>query len=364
MRRVRLAALILFFLFPFVLGSLNTCVVHAYTQRWGPGAVLAKVHGTIDEGVRAYIEEALAIAKNKHWPLILYLDTPGGYLDTALSIVDMIDRSGVPVITYAGGRWAVSAGTLILISSPLAYASPHTVIGSMQPVMVTPEGVKPVNFSKIINTLLKILEVHCEVYGRNYTAVKLFVVSNLNLDGEEAYRYHVIDGVANSIDELLVKINGSIVKLYNGDEALIVVNGPVEYVEMPLRYRVVSFLSDPTISSLLLSLGSLIIIISLASGHLMYAPLGLLLLLLGLFGLGYTVNTLALLLVILGAILLAIDMIVIPGFGITGATGAIMLVLGLALLPLSGNLLVTAEYVRILLYTAISIGVSLPRSPR
>ncbi len=323
---------------------------------WGPSALLVEVHGTIDEGVRAYIEEALKLAEARNWPLIVYLDTPGGYLDTALSIVDLVDNAHVPVIAYAGGRWAVSAGTLILVSSPLAYAAPRTVIGSMQPVIVTPEGVRPVNSSKIVNTLLKILEVHCEAYGRNFTAVKLFVTQNLNLDGLEAYHYHVIDGVARGIDELVALVNGSRVKLYNGEEGVIILDGSIEEYEMPVRYRIVRLLADPVISSLLLSIGSLILVVSLASGHLVYAPLGLLLILLGLFGLGYNVNTLALLLVILGALLIAIDLAVIPGFGVPGITGTIMLILGLMLLPFGGELLVAREQVELLLYTALGIG--------
>ncbi len=330
--------------------------LRAHAATWGPGVVLVKVEGTIDEGIRGYIADALALAEEKGWPLIIYLDTPGGYLDSALAIVDLIDNAKVPVIAYAGGRWAVSAGTLILVSSPLAYAAPRTVIGSMQPVIVTPEGVKPVNFSKIINTLLKILEVHCEAYNRNYTAVKLFVTQNLNLDGIEAYRYHVIDGVARSIEELVMEVNGSRVTLYNGETGVIKLNGVVEEYRMPIRYRIVRALSDPVLSSLLLSMGSLVVIISLASGHLAYLPVGILLLLLGLFGLGYNVNTLAFLLVILGSLLIAIDLTLIPGFGVPGVTGVIMLVLGLALLPLGGSLLVAREELETLLYTALGIG--------
>ncbi len=330
--------------------------LRAHAASWGPGVVLVKVEGTIDEGIRGYVADALALAEEKGWPLIIYLDTPGGYLDSALAIVDLIDNARVPVIAYAGGRWAVSAGTLILVSSPLAYASPRTVIGSMQPVIVTPEGVKPVNFSKIVNTLLKILEVHCEAYNRNFTAVKLFVTKNLNLDGIEAYRYHVIDGIARSIEELVEEVNGSRVTLYNGESGIIRLNGVIEEYKMPIRYRIVRALSDPVLSSLLLSMGSLVVIISLASGHLAYLPIGVLLLLLGLFGLGYNVNTLAFLLVILGSLLIAIDLTLIPGFGVPGVTGAIMLILGLALLPVGSSLLVAREELEMLLCTALSIG--------
>ncbi len=318
--------------------------------------MLVRVEGAIDNSVAGYVREALDYARALHYPLVIYLDTPGGYLDASLRIVRYIDESGVPVIAYAGGQWAVSAGTLILLSSPLAYAAPYTVIGSMQPVIVTPEGIRPVNYSKIVNTLLKIVEVHCKAFNRNYTAARLFILKNLNLDGEEAARYHVINGVARSLSELLAEVNGSRARLLNGEEVVIRVDGRVVEYRMPLRYRIVRVLSDPTIASLLFSIGSLIVIFSVLLGHWHSLPLGLLLLLLALLGLGYNINALAALLVILGAILLALELTVIPGFGIVGVTGIVMLVLGAALLPLSPNLLVAREYVKTLAYTLGGIG--------
>ncbi len=326
------------------------------TRPWGPGVVLVRVEGTIDRGTYYYIRDAVEVARERHWPLVVYLDTPGGYLDAALDIVDLFDRSGVPVVAYAGGRWAVSAGTLLLLSAPLAYAAPHAVIGSMQPVVITPSGVRPVNESKIINTLLKIIEVHCEAYGRNYTAARLFVTRNLNLDGVEAYHEHVVDGVASSIAQLVAEVNGTRVRLFNGGEALLVLNGSIYEYRMPIRYRIVSALSDPALASLLLSLGALIIVATLASGHPGYAALGLLLLLLGLMGLGFSVNTVALLLVLLGAVLLALDLIHGHGMGAAGAAGAAMLVLGLSLLPFTPRLLASRELVEQLLYTSLAIG--------
>ena len=336
--------------------ALLLLALHAAAQPWGPGVIVVRVTGTIDRGTYYYIRDAVALARERHWPLVVYLDTPGGYLDAALDIVDLFDHSGVPIVAYAGGRWAVSAGTLLLISAPLAYAAPYTVIGSMQPVVITPEGVRPVNESKIINTLLKIVEVHCEVYGRNYTAARLFVTRNLNLDGLEAYRMHVVDGVARDIQQLVLELNGTRVKLFDGREALIVLDGSVYEYREPLRYRLVSALSDPALASLLLSLGALILVAALVSGHPGYASFGVLLLLLGLLGLGFGVNTVALLLVLLGSLLLALDLLHGHGMGVAGAAGAAMLVMGFALLPLTPRLLASRQLVEQLLYTSLAVG--------
>ncbi len=324
---------------------------------WGPGVILVRVTGTIDQGTYYYIRDAVRLARAKHWPLIVYLDTPGGYLASALDIVDLFDHSGVPIIAYAGGRWAVSAGTLLLISAPRAYAARYTVIGSMQPVILTPEGVKPVNESKIVNTLLKIIQVHCDAYGRNYSVAKLFVTRNLNLDGIEAYRLHVIDGVADSLEELLVELNGSTFRLFDGEKVEVVTGGPILVYRKPLSYQVISALSNPILASILASLAMLIIFASFASGHPAFAALGVVLLIASLIGMGFSANTVSILLIILGAALVAIDAIYKPGFGAIGYAGILSLILGLVTLPLGGSMLVARQVLERLAYTAVAIGV-------
>ena len=330
----------------------------ANAATWGPGVVLVKITGTIDQGTYYYIRDAVRLASEKHWPLVVYLDTPGGYLAAALKIVDLFDRSGVPVVAYAGGRWAVSAGTLLLLAAPRAYAARYTVIGSMQPVMITPEGVRPVNESKIINTLLKIIQVHCEAYGRNYTAARLLVVENLNLDGLEAYRYHVIDGVADSLDELLVELNGSRVRLFDGRTVVVVTGGPVLFYRKPVSYRIISALSDPILASLIASLAMLVIFASLASGHPGFAAIGIVLLLAALLGMGFPANTVSLLLILTGAALIALDALYKPGFGVVGFAGILALMLGIVTLPLGGGILVSRQVMEQLFYTLLAIGVT------
>ena len=331
--------------------------LRASAAPWGPGVVLVRVTGTIDQGTYYYIRDAVRLAKEKHWPLIIYLDTPGGYLAAALKIIDIFDHSDIPIIVYAGGRWAVSAGTLLLLAAPRAYASRYTVIGSMQPAVITPEGIKPVNNSKIINTLLKIIQVHCEVYGRNYSVAQLFVIRNLNLDGIEAYKYHVVDGVADSLDELLADLNGSIVRLFDGEEVYIVTGGPVLVYKKPIGYRILSALSDPIIASLLVSLAMLVIFVSLASGHPGFAAIGVVLLLAALIGMGFSANIVSLLLILVGAALIAIDLVYKPGFGVIGFTGIFALMLGLVTLPLGGSMLVSPRVMEQLFYTLTAMSV-------
>ena len=83
--------------------------------------------------------------------IILVLDTPGGSLDATLNILEIMQKSPVPIITYVfpQGTSAWSAGTIILLAGDYAAMSPVTTIGSAQPVL----GTTPVNDTKVINAL-------------------------------------------------------------------------------------------------------------------------------------------------------------------------------------------------------------------
>ena len=316
-----------------------------------------EIYGVIDSSTEDYVRYALRVAEDNNAGLVLLLNTPGGYLDAATNIVSLINRARVPVIAYVVDKWAESAGTLILVTSHVAAMQPGTIIGSMQPVYYNPQsGVyKPVNESKIINPIIKILCEHGATKGRNATALVGFVLKNYNFGAEEALRYHVIDAVADNMDELLANLSGSVVVLPSGPVVRLGEPVSVEYIPPPPRVVIVHALSDPILSGLLLSLGTLIIIFSIISGHLAYATLGALLLLLGLAGTGYSPNMVSLFLIIIGSLLLAIE-IHTPGFGLFGGVGIVMLVLGIVLLPTGGGFAVNIKYANMILYILYSIG--------
>ncbi len=329
----------------------------SYSRVVGPAVMYIKVTGVIDSAIEDYVKSAIAEAERENVPLVIILNTPGGYLDNALNIVYAIDDSKVPVIGFVENGWALSAGTLILVCSHVAAMAPGTQIGSMQPVLYNPTTgqYQPVNESKIINPILKFLDVHAASKGRNITELHRFVLDNDNLGPQEALRYHVIDLIADNLPDLIAKLNGSVVGISSGNVKL-VLDGSVEYYSPGLRVYVLHALSDPILSGLLLTLGTLIVLFTLAAGHPAMASLGALLLILGLAGSGFNPNYTALLLIVLGATLLFIE-IHTPGFGIIGGTGIVMLLIGIALLPVgSRGFTVSPLYARQILLALYSIG--------
>lgn len=318
-----------------------------------------KVYGIIDQGTEEYIDYAISIAEEEGAGLIILLDTPGGYLDAATNIVARINRARIPVIAFVVEKWAESAGTMIVVTSHVAAMQPGTIIGSMQPVLYDPQsGVyKPVNESKIINPIIKILCEHGATKGRNATALVGFVLKNYNFGAEEALRYDVIDVVANDTYDLVRKISGGVVVLPSG-EAYRLSEGPLEELRPPLRAAALHALSDPILSGLLMSIGTLVIIFSIVSGHLAFATIGLLLLLLGLAGTGYNPNLVSVVLIIVGSILLAVE-IHTPGFGVFGVTGILMIMFGVILLPTGGGFAVSESYANTMIKFLYSIAAAL-----
>ncbi len=330
-----------------------------YDRVVGPKTYYIEITGVIDYALADYVKLAVEEAERDNAVLVLLLDTPGGFLDAALDIVTTINmEADVPVVAFVVNRWAESAGTLILVTSHIAAMQPGTIIGSMQPVAYNPSTgtYQPINESKIINPIIEILCQHGASKGRNATALVRFVLHNDNYGAEVALKYHVIDLVAEDMSDLLRKINGSVVALPTGDRVKIVVDGSYEEIPPPPRVVILHALSDPLLSGVLMSLGMLIVLFSLASGHYASAGIGALLLILGLAGSGFNPNLTSMILIALGVILVLVELYT-PGFGLIGGTGIVMLVLGIALLPTGGGgFAVSPVYARRLVLTIYAIG--------
>ncbi|HID41580.1 MAG TPA: nodulation protein NfeD, partial [Pyrodictium sp.] len=332
-----------------------------YDSTVGPSAVIIRIEGTIDVAMRDYLIDAIQYAEEKGVPLIVELNTPGGLLDPAVDMVMAISDARIPVIGYVVDKWAESSGTLILMSTHIAAMQPGTIIGSLQPIRYDPAtgNYEPITDSKILNPIIEILCEHGATRGRNPEALVGFVIENYNFSADEAIQVGVIEIVARDRNDLLAQLNGSIVALPSGPVVKLELNGSYEFLEPSVRIRLLHLLSDPLLSGILLSLGALALLFSIASGNLPGMAIGGFMLLLGLLGSGFNPNTASLLLILGGALLVFIELYT-PGFGLVGGTGIIMLVLGIALLPVGGTgFAASEEYADTMLYTIYAVGLTI-----
>jgi len=330
----------------------------------GNYVVLIKVSGGIYYGTSDLVAEGIREAERLDAPLLILIDTPGGLLSVIEDIAKLIRNSNVPVIgyVYPRGASAWSAGTLLLMATHIAAMSPGSLMGAAQPVYYDPAtgSYKPINESKILNPIVGIITSLAKDRGRNVTAAEKFVRENLYLDEEKAYEYHVIEVIADDVDDLLNKIDGWYVKLDTGRTYVLKTSGAkvIEY-SGSLRIFVTELISEPLINSIIATMGVLLLIIGVLSTHYHVVPLAVGLIILSLIGGGFSTNMVSILLLIVGATALAIEMLT-PGFGVLGFTGIVLIAISIALMPvLNPGYLISPVYQATLFWIGVSMGVGL-----
>jgi len=293
-----------------------------------PAPVLAvELQGPITPASDDIVSEALHEAEMGSFAgVMLLLDTPGGGLTETYEILRLMEETRVRVIAYVypSGAAAWSAGTLILMGSDVAAMAPHCIIGSAQPVKLSPFGnAEAINDSKTTNAIVALIEEKARAHGRNTTAAKEFVVSNLNMNADEAKSNGVIEFIAPSPEILMGQINGSRVK----NTTLLTAAVAMQYFQPPINLQLLRLLSDPTLAGLLMLVGLYALVFGLSSPGIGSEALGVVALALGLIGLGYNVNITAAFLLLLGLGLILAELHS-HSFGILAAAGLICVIVG------------------------------------
>lgn len=352
----------------------------------GSNSVLVvKVNGEITRATEVMLSDAINFANNYNVRLIIVeLNTPGGELDSVQSIMEMFDTSKIPVavFVYPVGASAWSGGTYILMASHIAIMASGTTIGSCQPVTETGT---PINESKYLNALIMLMVNHARLHSRNETVARLFITENLNLGPEDALKYHVIELIANNIDDLLNKLdNYSLVLLSNkyGSNSwkflltsslqenvsyskIISFRGIssaqlVEYTPS-LSYHVLTFLFNPLVYSLFLLIGIGLVFVGIKTPGIGIELLGALLILLSFIGFGAIgINLASLILISLGLLFIIAE--IKTGVGVLALAGSFCIVLAAFLIFPSPQWLInpgTINEIRtILVGTSIVIGIA------
>lgn len=334
--------------------NLGTFVASGESKR----VLLIEIKGNIGPSVAEYVREYLEDTRNFE-AVIITIDTFGGLGDSMFQIIDSITYSDAPVIVYVypeGGQ-ALSAGTYILMASSLAAMAPYTIIGSAQPVV---NGV-PSNDTKLINFLVEKMHTLARMHGRNETQAARFVTHNDNLGPEDAFKRGIIEIIAKDITELLQKANGRTVKTIRGERTLDLSNVEIIRADPGIRYHLLSFLSDPLVSGLLLSLGVLVLIVGLSTPGFGAELVGGIMIILGLIGQGFNLNWAGLALIILGSILVLYEFYS-GGIALAMISGVVLIGLGLILIVRAppGTIYVAQEWLNqvmsIIIIVAIGSG--------
>jgi membrane-bound serine protease (ClpP class) len=295
------------------------------------GAKVLKVpiHGTIDLGVAAFLRRVLEDHADAA-VIILDVNTLGGRVDAGIQMRDALLESKVRTVAFVHPR-AISAGALIALSCDVIAVVKGASIGAATPIELGEDGAKPVE-EKMVSYFRTEMRSTAEAKGRRGDIAEAMVDASVEIEGldtsDKLLTLDTQSALAWKMADLEASSVADITKAF-GIDAAHVVEERENWAE-----QVVRFLTDPVVSGLLMSLGTLGILIELYTPGL-GIPGALGVLCLTLFFGGHLLVKLAgleeLLLFVVGLASLLIELFVIPGFGIAGITGLLCMFVALML---------------------------------
>jgi membrane-bound serine protease (ClpP class) len=307
--------------------------------------VIFEIREEIAPSATRLVSKALLEARNQKADLVVIdMDTYGGLVTDADSIRYAILRSKIPVVVYINPN-AASAGALISIACKRIYMSPGANIGAATVVNQSGEAA-PDKFQSYMRSIMRStakshgkdsIQNGDTVWKRNPTIAEAMVDQDIEIEGitekgkvltftpDEAIKYGFCDATAESIDDVL-RIEGAL-------------EYQRIYVKKNYLDKLIGFLKNPAVSGILvlLIIGGIYyelqspgigfpIIVSIIAALLYFAPNYLD---------GLAANW-EIILFFIGLVLLAVEIFVIPGFGVAGIAG-VGLILGSLILAMVAN---------------------------
>ncbi|WP_454101158.1 NfeD family protein [Metabacillus sp. SLBN-84] len=218
------------------------------------------IEETVEKGLSQFIKRSFkeAAAENADH-IILDINTPGGAVDAALEIADTIRGSKIPVTAFIDRR-ALSAGAYIALNADQIYMVPGAKMGSA--AIIDLEG----NTADKKAESLWLAEMKESAEQNNRNAKYALAMADpdvdvpeygagkgdlLTLNSEQALEVGYSEGTAENLDSLLEKLN--------------LASADVIDIEVSFAEKVARFVTNPIVIPILLSIGSLGLIVELYS---------------------------------------------------------------------------------------------------
>ncbi|MFQ3575653.1 MAG: ATP-dependent Clp protease proteolytic subunit, partial [Cytophagales bacterium] len=293
--------------------------------------IKAEIDPRMTRQVKLGFEEA---EKNKADLVIIDMNTYGGMVDDADKIRSMVLNFKKPVFVFINNN-AASAGALISIACDSIYMTQGANIGAATVVNGSDGQAMPDKYQSYMRSMMRST---AEANKRNPKIAEAMVDPSIEIPGvieegkvltfttSEAIKNGFCEGEYLTIDELIEKkgLKSAVVKRY----------------EQSSTEKIIAFFLNPAISSILI-----LAIIGGIYFELQTPGIGFALLVAIVAGVLYLVpyylNGLAqnweIIILFLGILLIAAEIFVIPGFGVAGILGGIMVALSLALVMLNND---------------------------
>lgn len=307
------------------------------------------INGDIMPAQQRLVSKCLTEAREQETDLVVIrMNTYGGLVNVADSIRTMILNYPTPVWVYIDNQ-AASAGALIALAADRIYMHPGGSIGAASVVDQNGQPM-PDKFQSFMRaTMRATAESHGQVIERiengdtirrwwrdpqtaeamvGRTVADSTTVNVLTFTASEAVKNHFSEGTASSLEETLAQ---------GGVETYTL----TEYRPTTLD-RLLAWLMNPVVQGIFVMMivgGIYFELQSPGIGFaLVVAILGAVLYFAPLYLEGVAQNW-ELILFIIGLVLLAVEIFVLPGFGIAGVAGIVVVVLGLSFAAIDNDLL-------------------------
>ncbi len=294
----------------------------------------AEIDGEIDLGMAPYVSRVVKEANEANADAIIFkINTFGGRVDAATQIKDAILSSNILTIAFINNR-AISAGSLIALSCNKIVMVPGSSIGA---ATVVGQGGEKLS-EKYQSYMRSEMRSTAEKNGRRTDIAQGMVDERIVVEGlvdstqlitlttEEAIKYGIADTTVKDLNNVLADFNLKHAKIIS-----IHSNWAEEFVR---------FLNNPIVSTILIMIGFFGLMAEIKTpGWGVAGTTGLIALAL-FFGSSYILelaSIIEILLFVAGIVLIALEIFVIPGFGITGISGIILVIASL-FLSLTGGL--------------------------
>ena len=310
-----------------------TLLVLLAAPAWAAPAPVATVvvDGVISPVTLRLVESAIARAKaDGAQALVIQLDTPGGLERSMRAICQRLLSAEIPVVVWVGptGARAASAGVFITMAANVAAMAPATNIGAAHPVAVG-GGVDKESMRKVENDAAAFIRTIAVERGRNADWGEKAVRQSVSVTEREAVRLKVVDFIADSIPDLLTKLDGRTVKTSRGSVTLATREAVAKPIEIGFRDRVLAVITDPNVAYVLMMLGTLGLIFELSTpGAILPGVIGGISLILAFFAFQSLPINFAGLLLILFAIVLFIAEVKVTSHGVLAIGGIVSMALG------------------------------------
>ena len=312
--------------------------IGVFLTMYGPVAaqasslLLIEVHGAIDPLTTDHVARGIDKAHRDGASLVvIVLDTPGGFIDSTRSIVQVLLESEVPVAVYVSpsGARAASAGTFIAAAANFAAMSPGTSIGAASPVAAGGDELPPTLSRKINEDTRAFIRSVGQTRGRNVEALENTVLTAKSYSAQEAVELGVVDFVSADLATVLSQLNGRETVTAAGTVVVSTDEIEVRSLERTLLERTLGLLANPNVILALFLIGGIAIVAEFAIPG-MFGPgivgvIALALAFVGFFnapGSWVGVGLIALAMALFYAETIA------PGFGAWGLGGIVAAVLG------------------------------------